>query len=44
MHFDEPIGLADLVALRRVAVSIEDSGITPDEIQAVADWQSGLAR
>ena len=44
MQFDEPIQLSELVALRRVAVAVEDSGITPEEIQAVADWESGLAR
>ena len=44
MQFDEPIGLSELVALRRVAVAVEASGITPEEIQAVADWESGLAR
>lgn len=44
MNFDQPITLPELVALRRVAASIEDSGITPEEIQAVADWESGLAR
>jgi hypothetical protein len=44
MQFDEPITLSELVALRRVAVKVEDSGITPEEIQAVADWESGLAR
>jgi hypothetical protein len=44
MQFDEPIGLSELVALRRAAVAVEDSGITAEEIQAVADWESGLAR
>jgi hypothetical protein len=44
MNFDEPISLSELVALRRVAEAVEDSGITPEEIQAVADWESGLAR
>lgn len=44
MQFDEPIGLSELVALRRAAVAVEDSGITPEEIQAVADWECGLAR
>ena len=44
MEFDQPITIPELVALRRVAETIEDSGITPEEIQAVADWESGLAR
>jgi hypothetical protein len=44
MHFDEPIGASELIALRRVAVAIEESGITPEELQAAADWESGLAR
>ena len=42
--FDEPISATDLVALRRVAVAAEQSGITPEELQATADWMNGLAR
>jgi hypothetical protein len=44
VHFDEPIGGRDLVALRAVAVAAERSGMTPEEIQASADWANGLAR
>lgn len=44
MQFDQPISLRQLVALRQVAVAVEHSGISPEEIQAVADWESGLAR
>ena len=44
MQFDQPIAVPELVALRRAAAEVENSGITPEEIQAVADWQSGLAR
>jgi hypothetical protein len=44
MHFDEPLGVSDLVALRRVAATTGDSGMTPEEQQAAADWESGLAR
>jgi hypothetical protein len=42
--FDEPIGLAELVALRQVAVAAELSGITEEERQARADWMNGLSR
>lgn len=44
VHFDEPIGRLELVALRAVAVARERSGMTPEELQATADWASGLAR
>ena len=44
VHFDDPIGIPELVALRRVAVAAEDAGMTPEEYEAVTDWQSGLAR
>ena len=44
VHFDEPIGGQDLMALRAVAVAAEHSGMTPDELQATADWANGLAR
>lgn len=44
VHFDEPIGGRDLVALRAVAVAAERSGMTPEELQATADWANGLAR
>jgi len=44
VHFDAPIGRQDLMALRAVAVAAERSGITPDELQATADWANGLAR
>lgn len=44
VHFDEPLGGRDLVALRAVAVALERSGMTPEEVQASADWANGLAR
>lgn len=44
MQFDEPIGQQDLLALRDIAVAAARSGITPDELQATADWANGLAR
>jgi hypothetical protein len=44
VHFDDPISIPELVALRRVAVAAEDSGMTLEEYEAVSDWQSGLAR
>ena len=42
--FDEPISTTELVALRHESVSAADSGTTPDERQAMADWANGLAR
>lgn len=42
--FDEPISAKELIALRHVAVAAEQSGITPEELQAAADWVNGLAR
>jgi len=44
VHFDEPISGQDLVALRAVAAACERSGMTPEEMQATADWASGVAR
>jgi hypothetical protein len=44
VQFDEPISTKELVALRNVAVAAERSGITPEELQAEADWMNGLAR
>src|SRR5437763_1162851 len=44
VHFDEPIGGKELVALRGIAVATERSGMTPEELQARADWANGLAR
>jgi len=44
VQFDEPIGGRDLMALRAVAVAIGNSGMTPEELQATADWANGLAR
>jgi hypothetical protein len=44
VHFDEPISVQDLITLRNVAVAAERSGITPEELQAAADWANGLAR
>jgi hypothetical protein len=44
LHFDEPIRIPELVALRRAAVETADAGMTPEEIEAAADWESGLAR
>ena len=44
LHFDEPISIAELVALRRAAVATDEAGMTPEEIEAAADWESGLAR
>ncbi|MEO8547858.1 MAG: PilZ domain-containing protein [Sphingomicrobium sp.] len=44
VHFDEPLGGQDLIALRALAVATERSGMTPEELQATADWASGLAR
>lgn len=44
VQFDEPISTKELIALRHVAVAAEQSGITPEELQATADWVNGLAR
>lgn len=44
VQFDEPISVPDLIALRSVAVAAERSGMTPEELQARADWANGLAR
>lgn len=44
VQFDEPVDVQDLKALRAVAVAIERSGMTPEELQATADWANGLAR
>ena len=44
VQFDEPIGGKELMALRHIAVATERSGMTPEELQARADWANGLAR
>jgi hypothetical protein len=44
VHFDDPISIPELVALRRVAVAAKDAEMTPEEYEAAADWQNGLAR
>jgi hypothetical protein len=44
IHFDEPLGGRDLVALRHIASSAERSEMTLEERQAAADWANGLAR
>ena len=44
VHFDEPIGGKELMALRGIAVATERSGMTPEELQATAEWANGLAR
>lgn len=42
--FDEPISTQELIAIRHLAVAAEKSQMTPEEIQAMADWKNGLAR
>lgn len=44
VQFDRPISTHELVELRDASVSAEQAGITPDELQAMADWANGLAR
>jgi hypothetical protein len=44
VRFDRPISTRELLALRDASVSAEQAGITPDELQAMADWANGLAR
>ncbi|WP_309661312.1 PilZ domain-containing protein [Sphingomonas sp.] len=44
IHFDEPLRGQDLIALRALAASVEHSGMTPDELQATADWAGGFVR
>ena len=44
VQFDEPISTKELVAMRNVAADAERSQMTPEELQATADWMNGLAR
>jgi hypothetical protein len=44
VHFEEPIGGRDLVALRALAASADQSEMTHQEREAAADWTNGLAR
>lgn len=44
VRFDQPIGTSELLELRDASVSAEEAGMTPDEMQAIADWSNGLAR
>lgn len=44
MQFDEPLAVNELLSLREMAAHEEASSLTPEERQAAADWQNGLAR
>ena len=44
IHFDEPIALRELVALRMLADERANLPWTPEEREAAADWANGLAR
>jgi len=44
VQFDEPISTRELMALRDASVSVERAGVTPEELEAIADWTNGLAR
>ena len=44
IQFDRPIRAGELIELRNASVTAEEAGITPDELQAIADWTNGLAR
>jgi hypothetical protein len=44
IQFDRPISTHELLALQDASVSAEEAGVTPDELQAMADWANGLAR
>ena len=44
VHFDEPLRGPELVALRALALAAERSGMTPDELEATADWAGGFVR
>ncbi len=44
VHFDEPVSPRELVALRQLAVASERYHMTPEELQAAADWLNGVAR
>jgi len=44
LRFDEPISTKELMALRELAAATERSGVTPEQLQATADWMNGLAR
>ena len=44
VEFDEPLSRQELITLRNVAVAAERAGMTPEEMQATADWVNGLAR
>src|SRR4051794_36617850 len=44
IHFDEPVPATELIALRSFAVAAERAGVSPEELQAAADWANGLAR
>jgi hypothetical protein len=44
IHFYEPIAGSHLLKLRELSDAIEGSSMTPEEIQAAADWANGLAR
>ena len=44
VQFDESLSPADFVTIRKLAAASEQSGLTPDERQAIADWMNGVAR
>lgn len=44
IQFYDPIPGRHVLKLRQLSDAIEDSSMTPEEIQAAADWANGLAR
>jgi hypothetical protein len=44
VQFDEPLDTQQLIEIRHLAVEVEKTHLTPEEIQAIADWKNGLAR
>lgn len=44
VQFDEPLGTQQLIEIRHLALAVEKTQMTPEEIQAISDWKNGLAR
>lgn len=44
VQFDEPISVRELMQLRQLSVAIEQSKMTPEEVDAAVAWVSGVVR
>ena len=44
VQFDDPISVRELMQLRQLSVAIEQSKMTPEEVDAAVAWVTGVVR